>query len=356
MLAHRRLGRGFRFVLAPAACLLVAMLGAACGAGNATARAGAAKVVLRLGYFSNITHATALVGVEKGIFARALGTDVRLERQIFNAGPAAVEALFSGALDATYIGPNPALNAYARSKGEAIRIVSGATSGGAFLVVKPTVRTPADLRGKKVASPQLGNTQDVALRAWLASNGLETNQQGGGDVSVVPQDNAQTLEAFAAGDIVGAWVPEPWASRLILEGGGKVLVDERDLWPGGRYVTTHLIVRTTFLREHRDVVERLLRGQVEANDFVNERSADAKLVVADAIAAITGKRLSGTLIDRAWGSLTFTDDPIASSLLKSAAEAQRLGLLPPVDLSGIYELSLLNGVLRSVGEREVPAA
>jgi NitT/TauT family transport system substrate-binding protein len=356
VLVRRFLRELSRLAAALALGLLLSMLAAACSAGNVSARAGGADVTLRLGYFPNITHATALVGVEKGIFARALGRDVRLETKIFNAGPAAVEALFSGALDATYIGPNPALNAYARSKGEAIRIISGATSGGAFLVVKPAIRGPADLRGKKVASPQLGNTQDVALRAWLASKGLETDRQGGGDVSVVPQDTSQTLEAFAAGDIVGAWVPEPWASRLVLEGGGKVLVDERDLWPDGRYVTTHLVARTAFLREHRDVVGRLLRGQAEATRLVNAEPQAAKRLVAGAIAAITGKRLPGIVIDRAWGTLSFTDDPIASSLFTSAAEAQRLGLLPPVDLSGIYDLSLLNEILRSAGEREVSAA
>ena len=156
--------------------------------------------------------------------------------------------MFADAIDITFIGPNPAINAYAKSNGEAVRVISGSTSGGAFLVVRPDINTAQDLKGKKIATPSLGNTQDVALRAWLKSNGLATDTAGGGDVSVVPQENAQTLETFIAGTIDGAWVPEPWATRLIQDGGAKVLVDERDLWPDGKYVTTHLLVATKFLR------------------------------------------------------------------------------------------------------------
>jgi NitT/TauT family transport system substrate-binding protein len=239
--------------------LLLTWLGASCGdnesaesareSGPSASAGDAVKGgTLRLGYFPNVTHAPAILGVENGTFAKALGKDVGLETKTFNAGPAAVEALLAGALDASYIGPNPAINAFAKSKGEAIRIIAGATSGGAALVVKPSITKAADLKGKKVASPQLGNTQDVALRAWLGEQGLKTNPQGGGDVSILPQENSQTLDTFKAGDIDGAWVPEPWVSRLVQEGSGKVLVDEKELWPGGRFVTTHLIVRTARTR------------------------------------------------------------------------------------------------------------
>jgi NitT/TauT family transport system substrate-binding protein len=214
--------------------------------GSATSGAPAAKsgskVTLRLGYFPNVTHASALVGVGAGIFADKLGPDVRVETKSFNAGGAAIEALFGDAIDATYVGPNPAINGYVKSKGQALRIVSGATSGGAFLVVRPEIGGAADLRGKKLATPQLGQTQDVALRSWLKAQGLRTDAQGGGDVSVLPQENAQTLELFKSGDIDGAWVPEPWATRLVQEGGAKVLVDERTLWPDGKFVTTQLVV------------------------------------------------------------------------------------------------------------------
>ena len=203
---HHRMGRGLLVALLAAAAL------AGCGPDSSTTAAGAVakpaeKVVLRLGYFPNITHAPALVGVEKGLFAEKLGSSAKFTTTAFNAGPAAVEAIFNGAIDATYIGPNPAINAFAKSRGEAVRIISGATSGGAYLVVAPSIDEPADLKGKKIASPQLGNTQDVALRSWLKANKLSADPQGGGDVKVVPQENGQALEAFKAGLISGAWMP-----------------------------------------------------------------------------------------------------------------------------------------------------
>ena len=315
-----------------------------------TAPATGEHVTLRLGYFPNVTHATALVGVEQGIFAEALGDDVTLEASTFNAGGEAIEALFAGAIDASYIGPNPAINGFAKSDGEALRIVSGATSGGAFLIVTPEITSPADLAGTTIASPALGNTQDVALRAWLKENGLTADESGGGDVSIRPQENAATLDAFKAGDIDGAWVPEPWATRLIQEGGGTVLVDERDLWPDGQYVTTHLIVATPFLDEHPDVVKRLLQGHVEATDFVNANPEDAQRLVNDGIEAITQKRMNDDVLAGAWKNLTFTNDPIASSLQKSADDAIAIGLLDDVDLTGIYALDLLNEVLTEAGQ------
>jgi NitT/TauT family transport system substrate-binding protein len=311
-----------------------------------------ASTTVRLGYFPNVTHATAIVGVEKGIFAKALGNDT-LKTQTFNAGPAAVEALLSGAIDATYIGPNPAINAFAKSGGKAIRIVSGATSGGAALVVKPEITTAQQLKRKKLASPQLGNTQDVALRHWLANQGLKTDAQGGGDVSILPQDNAQTLETFKAGAIDGAWVPEPWVSRLVREGGGKVLVDEASLWPGGKFVTTHLIVATRFLEEHPEAVKRLLEGQVEANGFVNANPAESQQLVNTGIEKVTGKKLSDATIQAAWKNLAFTNDPVASSLTASAQHAEAVGLLDKVDLDGIYDVTPLNAVLKANGDAPV---
>ena len=332
--------------------------GAPSGSGAASGSSEAADeepTTVRLGYFPNVTHASAIVGVEKGIFEEKLGED-ELEVSTFNAGPAAVEALFSEALDATYIGPNPAINAYVKSKGEAIRIISGATSGGAFLVVKPEITKAAELKGKKVASPQLGGTQDVALRSWLKDNGLTTTPEGGGDVSIVPQENAQTLETFKTGDIAGAWVPEPWATRLVSEGGGKILVDEADLWPGGEFVTTHLIVRTKFLEEHPGAVRRLLEGQVAANAFIAANEAEAQTLVNEGIEKITSKGLADAVIQGAWKNLRFTNDPVASSLATSAEHAEEVGLLEKVDLDGIYSLDLLNEVLEGAGEEAVKAA
>jgi sulfonate transport system substrate-binding protein len=321
------------------------------------AGAGAApkqgNVTLRLGYFPNVTHASALVGVEGGIFKEKLGTNVQLETSTFNAGPQAVEALNSGALDATYIGPNPAINAFAQSGGEAIRIISGATSGGAFLVVKPTIKNAKDLKGKQVASPQLGNTQDVALRTWLKKKGLKTDTAGGGDVSILPQENAQTVDLFKQGQLDGAWVPEPWATRLVQEGGGKVLVDESTLWPKGQYVTTQLIVRTQFLKDHPDAVKRLLEGQVAANDLIKNDPDQAQQLVGQGINNATGKPLAADVIAASFKNLTFTNDPIATSLRKSAKDAEAAGLLKAVDLKGIYNLKLLNQVLTKQGEPTV---
>jgi len=337
--------------------LLAVLFAAACsGSGSeGGGSGGGGRVTLRLGYFPNITHATAIAGVGSGIFARNLGEGVSLETATFNAGPSAVEALFSGALDATYIGPNPAINAYVRSKGEAVRIISGATSGGAFLVVKPEIKSAEDLRGKRVASPQLGNTQDVALRSWLKEQGLRTDAQGGGDVSVLPQENAQSLESFRSGLIEGAWVPEPWATRLVQEGGGTILVDERDLWPNGAYVTTHLIVRAAFLKQHPDVVEGLLRGHVESTAFVNAQPAEAQRLVNSVIERITGRPIAEQVITNAWRNLVFTNDPIVSSLRRSADDAAAFGFLDKGDvkLDGIYDLEPLNRVLRAAGNQEV---
>ena len=313
----------------------------------------AAPDLVRLGYFANVTHAPAIVALEQGWFAEALGSSVKLEPRTFNAGPEAVEALFSEALDLTYIGPNPAINAFAQSQGQAIRIVAGATSGGAALVVEPSLTKPADLVGKKLATPQLGNTQDVALRAWLKGQGLSADLEGGGAVAILPQANAQTLETFRAGEIQGAWVPEPWATRLVLEGGGAVLVDERSLWPDGRFVTTHVVVRTKFLEEHPALVAAVLRAHVRAVDFVNAEPAEAREIVNAGIAKLVGKALPAAVIEGAWEKLHFTVDPIAASLRKSAEDATAVGLLDPVKLDGIYELAPLNEILAAAGKPPV---
>jgi NitT/TauT family transport system substrate-binding protein len=305
---------------------------------------------LRLGHFPNVTHAAALVGAQTERFQKALG-DVPLEILTFNAGPAAVESLLSGALDITYIGPNPTLNAYVKSKGQALRVIAGATSGGAALVVLPSITSAEQLRGTTVASPQLGGTQDVALRAWLAKNGLATDAFGGGDVSIVPQENAQTLEAFREGKLSGAWVPEPWATRLVQEGAGKLLVDERSLWPDGRFVTTHLVARTEILKSRPDDVRAIVRAHVETTRFVTANPEQAQALSIDRIELITGKRLSAPLIADAWKNLEFTTDPLADSLRECAKSAVDVGLLDleGVSLDGLWDLELLEQAEREVG-------
>jgi NitT/TauT family transport system substrate-binding protein len=320
---------------------------------SAPGSTGALEGTLRLGYFANVTHAPALIGEQDGIFARDLGDGVTIRYSYFNAGTEAVEALFSGAIDAAFVGPNPAINAYAQSHGEALRIVAGTTSGGAALVVRDGIDSTEQLAGTTLATPSLGNTQDVALRAWLRSQGYTTDLAGGGDVSIVPQSNADTLTAFQAGDIDGAWVPEPWASRLILEGGGHVLVNEADLWPGGRFVTTHLVVATNYLRDHADIVEGLINGLLDSIDEANSHPEAAQQAANAGIDRITTKALPAETVAAAWKNLTFTADPIASSLQKSKDDAVAAGLLDEVDLHGIYDLSILNRVLAERGLPQV---
>ncbi len=346
------MGGSFLRRLAPVIVAL-GLVAAACGGGGGggTASGSTAKtsghVDLRLGYFPNLTHATALVGVANGIFAKDLGPNVTLQTKTFNAGPAAVEALFANSLDISYVGPNPAINAFQKSNGQAVRLIAGATSGGAGLVVKPTINGPADLKGKKLASPQLGNTQDVALRNWLKKNGLNTTPEGGGDVQILPQDNSQTLDTFKSGQIDGGWVPEPWTTRLIQDGKGKLLVNEADLWPGGKFLTTSIIVRTAFLKDHPDVVENFLKGHVEATDYVNQNPDAAQQAANQAIAQVTGKGLSPAVISAAWKNLLFTWDPLASTLQKEADDAKAVGLLQNTNLKGLVDVGPLNTVLKA---------
>lgn len=333
--------RGSRIVAA-----LLGLVLAAAGCSTASSAKGGAT--LRLGYFANVTHATAVVGVERGTFAAKLGT-TKLETQVFNAGPAAVEAIFAGAVDAAYLGPNPAINAYVRSKGRALRIVAGATSGGAALVVQPGITSPAQLRGTTLATPQLGNTQDVALRAYLERHGMRTDPQRGGDVTIAPTENATTLQLFKDRKIQGAWLPEPWASRLVIEAGASVLVNEKDLWPGGQFVTTHLVVATKFLVEHPDLVQRLLEAHVETTAWIAKNEAETKTVINVALERLTHKALPEPVLDRAFAELTITNDPVATSLATSAQHAVDADLLDEADLAGIYDLRLLNQVLTTTG-------
>jgi len=285
-----------------------------------------------------VTHATAVTGVERGTFATALAPD-HLELSTFSAGPAAIEALFSGHVDAAYVGPSPAINGFVQSRGAALRVVAGATSGGAALVVRRGIDTADDLRGARLASPQLGNTQDIALRYWLSRQGFATTREGGGDVHVIPQENAQTLDTFTRGLIDGAWVPEPWATRLQQEAGGHVLVDERTLWPAGRFATTELVVRTAFLRAHPATVRRLLAAHIAATGFVNNRPEEAQAATIRGIARLTGKRLSPAVVDAAWANLTFSTDPMPDALATAATHAARLGFLtlPRAGIRGIVD-------------------
>jgi NitT/TauT family transport system substrate-binding protein len=325
-------------------------------AGSATAGDSTAADTLKLGYFPNVTHAAAVLGVADGTFQEALG-DTKLETSTFNAGPAAIEALLSGAIDASFIGPNPAINAFVKSNGDALRIVAGATNNGAALVVKPEINGAADLKGKTLATPQLGGTQDVALRKWLLDNGLKVQTTGGNDVDIVNQENAQTLDLFKTGEIDGAWLPEPWASRLVLEAGGKTLVDEKTLWPDGEFQTTILISSRQFLEDHPGTIEALINGEVTETEAIEADPAKAQTELNAAIGELTGKPLADTTIQAAFANIQPTWDPLAGTLNTIAENGVEAGTLTEVpDLSGIYDLTALNKVLVAAGKPPVSAA
>lgn len=341
--------RATRLAAALALTALVTAVGA-CSAGSG----GGGKVDLRLGYFPNLTHAVPLVGIDKGLYTRSLGTNVTLDPKSFNAGPDAVTALLSGAIDASYVGPNPTVNAWAQSHGEAVKVIAGAASGGAALVVKPSIKTWADLKGKTIATPQLGNTQDVSARYFLKQHGLSTDKQGGGDVHIKPEANGDAVTAFRSGALDGAWIPEPYATQIV-QAGGHVLADERDLWPNGQFVVTDLVVRTDFLKAHPDVVKHLLEGQVAAVDYIKSDPAGAQQAVSTEIGKASGKPLKLALVKSAWGNLTFTNDPLAATLATDAQRAESVGLLTKVDLTGLYDVDPLNQVLKARGEPTVTA-
>jgi NitT/TauT family transport system substrate-binding protein len=313
------------------------------------ARSQQKPLVVRVGYFPNITHAQALVGRAGGQFEKALGPDVQIEWKSFNAGPSAIEALFANAIDVTYVGPNPTVTGYVRSQGEAVRVIAGAASGGASLVVRQGsgIEKASDFHGKKVATPQEGNTQDVALRSWLRANGLKPREKGG-DVQVLPITNADQFTLFLKGQLDAAWAPEPWAARLVHEANGRIFIDERDLWPNHEFVITDLIVRPQFLKEHPDVVKNFLRAHVELTDWIGKNPAQAKQILNQQLQKETGKPLAPQVLDDAFSRMSVTYDPIRSSLQKSTQQAFDEGFLGRTqpDLSGLYDLAPLNEVLR----------
>ncbi|CCK26608.1 aliphatic sulfonates family ABC transporter,substrate-binding protein [Streptomyces davaonensis JCM 4913] len=355
-----------RRTLAVLAVLPLLALAAACGYGSQAventeqAIPGAAKVdgldSVRIGYFGNLTHATALVGRHEGIFQKQLG-GTTAEYAAFNAGPSEIEALNSGSIDIGWIGPSPAINGYTKADGSNLRIISGSASGGVKLVVNPEkVPSLKDVKGKRIATPQLGNTQDVAFLNWIAEQGWKVDAQSGkGDVSVVRSDNKVTPDLYRSGSIDGAWVPEPTASKLVAEG-GKVLLDEADLWPGKEFVITNVIVSQSFLKEHPKAVEAVLKASVEANRWINANPEKAKAAANAQLAVDTGKALPADVVDRAWPSIGFTDDPLAATLDAQAEHAVKAGLLERSDLTGIYDLTPLNRVLRAEGEPEADDA
>ncbi|MFM7069729.1 MAG: ABC transporter substrate-binding protein [Actinomycetes bacterium] len=334
---------------------VIAVTAASCTRTDQTAAAQQPPSSVRLGFFPTLTHAPALVGLHDGAFRRHLGA-VRLQPVAFDAGPQAVEALKSGAIDLTYIGTNPAVNAFVRSNGEAVRVVAGSTIGGASLVVRPNVDDASDLRGKRVASPQLGNTQDVALRTWLADHDLTVSTAGGGDVQVMPLGNAEIATAFQAGQIAGAWVPEPWATRLVADYDGKRLVDERSLWPKGQFSTAVIVVRSDFLRDHPTTVRAVIDGHLDALESIEVNPPKAQQAANAELAEYSGKALSPEVLTTAWSFLGFSADPLEAAIRQSAAHATAVGLLPSGPVDGLVDTGILNSALRRRGAAQVGAS
>ena len=303
---------------------------------------------IRVGAFPNITHAQAMVGKANGFFDKAMGPQVKVQWTSFNAGPAAIEALFAGAIDMTYVGPNPAINGYVRSNGEALRVVAGAASGGASLIVRNDagINKAEDFHGKRVASPQFGNTQDVALRNWLKKNGLAPNDKGG-DVRIVPMANPDQLTLFLKKDLDAAWAPEPWATRLIHEGNGRLFVDERTLWPNGQFVIGLLVVNTKFLNAHPDLVKNWIRANIDLTDWINAHQPEAKKLLNEQIQRETSKPLAPAVLDEAFSRMQVTYDPLHTALGAAAQQAFEDGFLgrQMPDLSRLYDLTILNQVL-----------
>ena len=320
-----------------------------------SASGGTPAKTLRLGYFPNVTHAVPVLGVADGEFAKELGK-TKLVPQTFNAGPAATEALLGGSIDAVYLGPNPAINAFAKTGGKDVRLVAGGASGGAALVVKPGITSVSQLAGKTLATPQLANTQDIALKYFLKQEGFTVGGKGGKNVDVVSQDNSQSLQLFRQGRIDGAWLPEPWSTRLVKEGGGKVLVDEKSRWPGGQFVTTNLLVSTKFLTEHPQTVRALITGQVKTAQQITKDPSGSAKQIDKALTKLNGKALPPGTTAAALRNLTPGWNPYAATLHSTAQHAEAVGLLQKTDLKGIYDLSILNSVLKSQGLQQVSDA
>jgi len=341
-----------RRLLAGVAIAGMSVLAAGCGSSAASSgSAPAKKVVLRLGFLENITHAPALIGVKDGFFATSLGKNVTLELYPYSTGTEEATALLAGQLDAAYVGPNPAINTWQKSSGFAIKVISGVASGGAELVVKPGISSASQLKGQKLASPSVGNTQDVSLRYWLKTQGLTTTPTGGGDVPITPiTPNSAAVLQFASGQIAGGWEPAPYDAEMVAEG-GHVLVNEASLWPGGQFVTTLLVVTQSFLAANPTVVSDLLKANIEAISYITSHESAAETAANAELATLTGKGLKSAVLAASFAQVTFTDDPIESSLIADASHAVSLGLLKPVsDLKGIFDLGPLNALLKADGK------
>jgi NitT/TauT family transport system substrate-binding protein len=353
--------RGTRRAATSVALLATALVVGACGSASTGTGSGTQPdpSTVNLGYLVNLTHAPALVGVSQGFFQGAMPKGTTIDTTTFTAGPAESEALLGGELDAAFVGPGPAINAFIKTKGKVL-IVAGTASGGAGLVVSKAIADgnfPADLAGKTLSSPQLGNTQDIALRTWLATKGLATNINGGGQVTIdSTSGNSISLQNFVAGKIAGGWVPEPYESEFIQQGKGVLAVDEASLWPNAQFPTTVLVVTQKLLQDHPDIVSDLLKGLVKSVKWINSNESAAPAAVNTALAATTGgKLLKSDVLTAAWQHLSFLLDPLAADIQTDANNAQKLGFNTTANIKGIFDLGPLNSILTAAGDPTVSA-
>lgn len=311
---------------------------------------------IRIGYFPNVNHAQAIIGFGNGEFQKELGTDIKIKDRVFNAGPSIIEALFANQLDMAFVGPNPAINGYAADN-ESLKIISGASSGGVLFVLRndSNINSVEDFHNKKFASPQIGNTQDVALRKFLLDNGYKTTDDGG-DVKVLPAANPDIFTLILKKDIDGAWVPEHWGSKIIKEANGKLFLEEKDLWkPDKKFVTTQIIVKTDFLKKNPDIVKKILRTHIDITDWLNENKEERIKVFNDQIKKISGQEIPEEILKDSFDKIEFTYDPIKESLFEMAKNSYEIGYLGDTmpDLKGIYDLDVLNQVLKEKRLEEI---
>lgn len=300
---------------------------------------------LRLGCFANVTHAQALIGAVRGDFAWELKAPVKT--QTFNAGPALIEALFAGEIDVAYVGPSPAANAFLRSHGKALRIISGAAANGVSVVAREGsgIKTLADLSGKRIATPQYGNTQDISARHYLTKVLGARLVEAGGDTAIVPVANADQLALFRQGELDAAWAPEPWASRMVHEVHAVRMADEKDLWPARRLSTAVVVVSPAFQDAHPEVVERFLQAHVYITRWINEQPEAAAVIVAEQLEKLTGKALDGRVVREAMRRVEFTTEPLESSIQELVRRSVELRMSPQkADLAGLVDRRSLDRV------------
>lgn len=322
---------------------------AGCGPNSSNSSDG--KVILNLGYYPNLTHAVALVGVGRGTFKQKLGSGVLLQTKTFNAGPAEIQALLAGSIDIAFVGPSPAISGYTQSHDSALKVIAGASSAGVEFVVQANAKIngPADLANKKIADPQKGGTQDVALRYYLRQQGLKSTDEGG-NVQIISTDNASILNLFKQGKIDGAWMPEPWATRLTVEGKGKVFLNESSLWPGGQFATTIIVVRQAFYNTYPSIVKSFLQASVDTVQYIQSNAASAEQIANEQILQITGSPMKSAELPLAFQDLQITYDPLASTVNEQANRSYTLGFVKSKpDLTNFYNLGPLNSVLTSRG-------